>query len=152
MRRYDIFLLEEEVASNYLSREELLFELFNDRKDQSLTLKVILDKQIEYITRPIPSYKIDQLIKKKLENNEDYQYRHLLHKIKLPTGQAELKIYEKYLTLATDGDIETEMVFFEVLRKCESCYFAIDYSNARYGWLKPIREHTADIPKRIVVL
>jgi hypothetical protein len=152
VRRYDIFLIEEEVASVYIGKEELLFQLFKERKHHNLTPKFILDKQIDYVTRPIPSYKIDNFIKEEMKNCSNYHYNHLLHKINEPNGQAELKIYEKYLILTTEGDLETEMIFFELLRKMETCYLAIDYTNTKYGWLKPIREHTGDHRKRIVVL
>lgn len=152
MRRYEIFLMEEEVASVYFGREEMLFQLFEDRKNSSETANEILEKQIAFITRPIQSYKLDRIIKRELMHQEHYQYNHLLHKLTLNNGQAELKIYEKYLTLITDGDMETETLFFEILRKIDACFLAIDYNNKRYGWLKPIREYIGDTRKRIVVL
>jgi hypothetical protein len=53
---------------------------------------------------------------------------------------AELEIKTGYLIIKANGQYDAETVFFEVLRKTESTFIAVDLKNRHCGWLKPIKE------------
>ena len=40
----------------------------------------------------------------------------------------------------TSGNVSMETTFFEVLRKCELTFLAMDYENTKYGWLNPLKQ------------
>lgn len=62
MRHYELYLLEEQVARHYFGRETKLFQLFLEHADASLSQRLIIDKQIEYISKPLPSLLLQQKI------------------------------------------------------------------------------------------
>lgn len=144
MRHYYIYLIEEEFASHYFGRESKIYHLFQDfhwttgRNNQIATL----EKQINYITKPIPTLFIHQLIASHLSSREDYQNLKHIHRIELKAnrGNATLIVKDRYLELSSDGSYEAETIFFEVLRKFDPCFLAMDLQNKRYGWLNPIKE------------
>jgi hypothetical protein len=53
---------------------------------------------------------------------------------------AKLEIFQEMITVEASGSYEAETAFFEVLRKCEASFLAIDLEHQRCGWLKPIKE------------
>ncbi|MDQ0230409.1 hypothetical protein J2S19_001665 [Metabacillus malikii] len=144
MRHYYIYLIEEEFASHYFGRESKIFHLFQDfhwttvRSQHTETI----ERQINYITKPIPTLFIHQLISTQLKNRKEYQRNEQLHLLKLSGGRgnATLIVKDHYLELSSDGNFEGETIFFEVLRKFDPCFFAMDIQNNKYGWLNPIKE------------
>jgi hypothetical protein len=142
MRNYQIYLIEEEFAHHYFGREKIFFNLFLEYTNSSGNLKGILQKQIEYITRPIPTTFIQQTLDRRLLIKQDTSYKDGVYFIekKLRDSRAALQLNSKYLVLHSEGDLEAETTFFECIRKCESSFLAIDFTNKRCGWLKPIKE------------
>jgi hypothetical protein len=55
-------------------------------------------------------------------------------------SMARLEVFQDLITVEAEGSYEAETAFFEVLRKCESSFIAIDLEHERIGWLKPIKE------------
>jgi hypothetical protein len=142
MRKYYIYLIEEEFASHYFGRESIVYNLFQEFERTSLEKKLLLKQQIDFITRSIPTLRIHQLIEKSLRNCHSYcHYRdsHSLQFVK-PDSTAKIVLYDHFIKLEATGNYEAETIFFEILRKYDSCYLAMDFDLERYGWLNPIKQ------------
>jgi len=144
VRHYYIYLIEEEFASHYFGRESKIYHLFQDFHWTTIHNKHsdVIGKQVNYITKPVPTLFIHQLLGTHLMNRKDYQKLHHIHKIELKgnRGDATLIVKETHLELSSDGSYEAETIFFEVLRKFDPCFLAMDLKAERYGWLNPIKE------------
>lgn len=144
MRHYYIYLIEEEFASHYFGRESKIYHLFQDYHWTTARSNHVdmLEKQINYITKPIPTLFIDQLLCSHLANRVDYQKVQHIHKVELKgnRGSATMIVKDRYIELSSNGSYEAETIFFEVLRKFDPCFLAMDLQGERYGWLNPIKE------------
>lgn len=144
MRNYYIYLVEEEFASHYFGRESKMYRLFQDYQWTSPSNDNIqlLEKQIIYITKPIPTMFIDKLLKTHLSSRKDYIRSGEVHKLEIRGNRSygSLTVKERYLELHSSGSYEAETIFFEVLRKFDPCFLAMDFQAERYGWLNPIKE------------
>ncbi|MHC0037100.1 sporulation inhibitor of replication protein SirA [Pseudoneobacillus sp. C159] len=142
MRVYQLYLIEDEFANHYFGRERIFFDLFSEEKHSYGELKKIIQKQIRYITKPIPSLRIHQVLNQQLAKLKGYIAENGVYRVELVgrTSVATLSIRDGYLLVQAEGNYEAEAVFFEVLRKCEASFLAIDIDHVRYGWLKPIKE------------
>ncbi|MDX8360185.1 MULTISPECIES: sporulation inhibitor of replication protein SirA [Bacillaceae] len=141
MRHYRIYLIEEQFAKHYFGREKMLLQLFVDYEHANGARKQLLKKQIEYITQPIPTQTIHKLLVKQLHNQNDNNSHRKVHSILLPDNKsyAKLVVYEEYMQLTAEGSYEAEAVFFEIIRKFDPCFLAMDIQLDRYGWLKPVK-------------
>ncbi|MBU8907394.1 sporulation inhibitor of replication protein SirA [Desertibacillus haloalkaliphilus] len=142
MRRYEIYLMEEEVARHYFGQESKLFHLFLEKERASDTTRSIIEKQVNYITRPIPALQLQQLLKQSLKHRIDYYSYKDTHCLSLQPSLsiAEVNLFETKITLEAEGNFDAETIFFEVLRKFDPYFMAIDVKNFRYGWLNPIKQ------------
>jgi hypothetical protein len=142
VRKYQLYLIEDEFATHYFGRERLFFQLFKEHLNASGELAFIINKQIAYITKKVEVLKIHQLIQKHLGKRKGFKADHGAYTIELSgkITKAKLEIYQDLLTIEADGSYEAETIFFEVLRKYESPILAIDLEHERFGWLKPIKE------------
>lgn len=141
MRKYFIYLIENEFADYFYGRENKFFELFAANHNCTGELKEIIQKQIDYITKPLPYYELHRHL------SYYVQQKHIQIKGKVyrtskknSKERAELMISERCLQLHAWGGFESESLFFEVLRKFDGRFLAIDIENDRYGWIKPIKE------------
>lgn len=141
MRKYSIYLIKDEFAEYFYGRESKFYRLFAAQGSNINKQDNIIKKQINYITRPLPFLALHKLL------SEAVQDKKIVIKGKVYcTGNAkgnngaELAIEENSLYLIAWGGFESESVFFEVLRKFEGHFFAIDRENERYGWVKPVKE------------
>ncbi|PLR81781.1 sporulation inhibitor of replication protein SirA [Bacillus canaveralius] len=142
MRNYSLYLIEDEFACHYYGRERMFYELFKDYEQSHGQLRSILHMQIDYITKKIPAIKLHQLIHQQLVKNRGFrieQNSYLIEK-KGNASVAKLAVYDRLVTVESYGSFDSETIFFEVLRKCEHSFLAVDTSQNRYGWLKPIKE------------
>lgn len=142
MRKYQLYLIEDEFAAHYFGRERMFFQLFKEHEWSTGNLKQITKMQIDYITKSLQTIKIHQLIQKQLGKVKGYQMFQGAYSIEGngKISRAKLEIEENKIKLEAIGSYEAETAFFEVLRKCESSFLAIDLEHERYGWLKPIKE------------
>jgi len=141
MRAYQLYLIEDEFATHYYGRECMFFQLFQEYEYLSGELKTIIEKQIHFITKQIPSFRLHQYIKEQLHLNKDFQMRKGAYYLKIgKRSKAKLEIFDRSIVLVANGNYEAETAFFEVLRKNEASFLAIDLEHERYGWLKPIKE------------
>ncbi len=141
MRSYQLYLIEDEFASHYFGRERMFFQLFQEFEHAAGTMESILAKQIQFITKPIPGLKLHQYINQQMYRNKDFLTNKGLYYIEMgKRSSAKLEIKDRCLVLEASGNYDAETIFFEVLRKSESSFLAIDIEHHRYGWLKPIKE------------
>ena len=120
---------------------ECFFSYFKNTKKLSVKIKSILNEQIHFITRPIQTLKIQQVIVQILQRNKTLHDHNGTYYIEIGSRSfAKLEIHERYIEIKSSGDYEAETIFFEVLRKIESSFLAIDFENYRCRWLKPIKE------------
>ncbi|HET7629156.1 MAG TPA: sporulation inhibitor of replication protein SirA [Bacillales bacterium] len=143
MRHYDIFLIEDEVAETFFGEESKLFQLFCEAEtNKSSVYHELLKKQVAYVTKPLNTNAVEQVIEREMRYRIGYYKVPGYHLLKAPAGnsRAELTFFQQRIHLDSQGSIECETAFFEVLRRCERCFWAVDYRNRRYGWLKPIKQ------------
>jgi hypothetical protein len=141
VRTYQLYLIDDEVASHYLGRERMFFQLFKEYHDSDGDMKVILSKQIDYITRPIPSLEFHQHIQQFLQRKGNLQTEQGVYYNKYGNKSwAKLRLNDSHIDIHAKGNYDAETDFFEVLRKNERFFLAIDLINDRFGWLKPIKE------------
>ncbi|PLS16781.1 sporulation inhibitor of replication protein SirA [Bacillus sp. M6-12] len=142
MRNYLIYLIEEEFARHYYGREKLFFNLFLEHNVATGIKKDILQKQIEFVTKPIPTLHIQNLFEQLSVGRKDFSFQKGVYYIEKKNGRskATLTLHQKHLAIKAEGNFEAETSFFESIRKCEPCFLALDLENRRYGWLKPIKE------------
>lgn len=141
MRAYQLYLIEDEFASHYFGRERMFFQLFKEYEQSSGEMKSILSKQIEFVTKPIPGLKLHQYIHQQLQKKKGFLTEKSAYYIEMgKRSRAKLEVFDRCLVLEAAGSYEAETVFFEVLRKSESSFLAVDLKHHCYGWLKPIKE------------
>ncbi|WP_342430664.1 sporulation inhibitor of replication protein SirA [Neobacillus sp. FSL H8-0543] len=142
MRKYQLYLIKDEFAAHYFGRERMFFELFKEHEKAEGELKFITKKQISYITKTLEVLKLHQLLQKQLGKNKGFRAEHGTYSIELSgkLSVSSLKVYQDLITVEASGSYEAETVFFEVLRKCESSFLALDIDHQRFGWLRPIKE------------
>ena len=142
VRKYQLYLIEDEFAAHYFGRERLFFQLFQEHQTADGELKFITQKQISYITKRVEVLKIHQLIQKQLGKIKGFKADLGAYTIFLSgkLSTARLEVFHDLITVEAEGSYEAETAFFEVLRKCESSFLALDLDHECYGWLKPIKE------------
>ncbi|MCA1030170.1 sporulation inhibitor of replication protein SirA [Bacillus timonensis] len=141
MRYYYLYLVDEEIANHYFGREYKIYQLFSEYQ-KKISNDNVLRKQIDYITKPIPSLRLHQFLDQNLErfNNNLIENNIYRHKSKTDNSEAKLTIFDTYIILEAVGGYEAETTFFEVLRRFDKCFIAMEFHTNRYGWLNPIKE------------
>jgi hypothetical protein len=142
VRNYQLYLIEDEFAAHYFGRERMFYRLFQEHDNAVGELKFITKKQISYITKTVEVLKIHQLIQKQLGKNKGFRAENGTYSIELSgkLSKAKLQVFQDLIKVEAVGSYEAETIFFEVLRKCESSFLALDIDHQRFGWLKPIKE------------
>jgi len=118
----------------------MFYHLFKEYDESESELKEILLKQIHYITRPISSLRVHTQIIRKLQTTNDFFIKNGIYLIDNKRGQAQLEIFDRYISLKSNGNIDIELLFMDALRETEFNFFAVDVEHERYGWLKPMKE------------
>jgi len=145
MRNYYIYLLKEDVAYEYFGKEFLIYNLFLEklREHRAAHLQLLMS-QIKYITNSISVIEINRFIEKNLpveivqrHDTTEFRYR---PSTSMNYSFATLEVFDLYLKLSSEGSYEAETHFFEILRKYNSCFLAMDFENGDFGWLNPIKQ------------
>lgn len=142
VRKYQLYLIEDEFAAHYFGRERMFYQLFKDHEKANGELEFIIKKQISYITKKMEALKIHHLIQKQLGKLKGFRAEQGTYSVELGgrLSTASLELFQDIIIIEANGSYEAETVFFEVLRKCESSFLALDMDHQRFGWLKPIKE------------
>jgi hypothetical protein len=142
-RHYYLYLIEDEFASHYFGRESVIYQLFRDYHWTNLTREeyILISKQVDYITKPIPLHFMHKRLNVEL-CEFDYVQINSLYRAVLPHGKgcATFMMKERHIEVLASGDFEAETIFFEILRKINPCFLAMDFRTRRYGWLNPVKE------------
>lgn len=144
MRHFYLYLIKDEFAGHYFGREYKIFRLFQDYYGTSVESPKyqMLKKQIDYVSKKIPLFYLDEFIQTNLKHCNGYSHDLYTHQIQLEKnrGNATLMLNEKNIEISSTGSFDAETTFFEILRKLDPCFFAMDFQNEQYGWLNPIKE------------
>lgn len=142
MRNYQLYIIEDEFAAHYFGRERMFFQLFKEFAYAEGERENILGKQVQYITKEIPMMRVQQILKRQLTNRRDFKITNNYFSIEMADfeSHAKMLVNDRFLHIQANGSYEAEVIFFEVLRKWEKFFLAVDFENDRYGWLKPIKE------------
>ena len=146
MRHYQIYLIKEQYASDYLGKERLLYILFNDFSKSVGKSSRIIGRQILFVTKRLPVISLKQYINQQMKYNPNIRYINGIYYViqKEMNGRikssARLEIHNRVMNITSDGNYEAETILFECIRKCADSFLAVDLKNERYGWLKPIKE------------
>ncbi len=142
MRRYVIYLMEQDVAKNYFGKEEMLYQLFFEAENIVSPYHSIIKKQIHYVTKELPLTDLHQTLLAELGHEVQSYEAKKSYEIHLEEygSKAVLVLNRNYLSLYSYGATEAETVIFEILRKVESSFLALDFKNSNYGWLNPIKK------------
>ncbi|MGG0275847.1 sporulation inhibitor of replication protein SirA [Bacillus rhizoplanae] len=141
MRTYELYLIQEDVTKSYFGREFLLFDLFaRFAQSRSLSEKKVLYKQMKYITLPLQVMKLHHKMEQALRTYGKYERNEHTHIISNENVYGEVSIKPQYIRMHTSENVEMETAIFEVLRKCELTFLAMDYESKQYGWLNPLKQ------------
>ncbi|MBM6618344.1 sporulation inhibitor of replication protein SirA [Bacillus suaedaesalsae] len=142
MREYTIFWIEEEFAYHYFGREGMFYRLFKEVHELPQQNDSILTKQMEYITKSIPGIHINQFIEIEMSKNGNYEVTKEGHCLTLQNGKSKARLFvnERSIMLVGVGNYEAEMIFFDLLRKWDSRFLAIDFVQKRFGWISPVKQ------------
>jgi hypothetical protein len=142
VRSYQLYLIEDEFASHYFGRERMFYQLFLEYSHASGELKTIISKQVDFVTKPIPALRVHQLLHQQLSKSKGFYLENgvYTYENKNTSSSATLRVHDRWVELHSYGLVDAETVFFEILRKCETSFLAIDLHSNKYGWLKPIKE------------
>ncbi len=141
MRRYVIYLLDREVAKNYIGKEKMLYQLFYEAENKISPYQSVVKKQIDYITREIPLNQLHQAFLSELKHVLKSYEPEKSYEIQMDErmSRAVLIANRKHLSIYAYGSFDSEASFFETLRKMDSTFLAIDFKNYHYGWLNPLK-------------
>lgn len=142
MRKYDIYLLEKEVAYHYFGREQILYHFFVEAANPVPYLVETIEKQLHYITRSIPFFVFDYHLKQIDSNRKGYKIKKERHKLTVysENSKAVLSNNGRQLTLVSTGKFDSETLIFEHLRNIDKTFLAIDIEGNSIGWLSPIKQ------------
>lgn len=117
-RHYYTHLIKDEFANHYFGRETAMFELFRDYHWTDLTPQEyqMTEKQVQYITEPIPVIHMHQRLQLHL-NRMSYSRLDSIYRLTLPgeKGRATFMMKDSLIEIAASGDYEAETIF---LRFC----------------------------------
>ncbi|WP_377911591.1 sporulation inhibitor of replication protein SirA [Bacillus songklensis] len=141
MRKYDIYLIEDEFAIHYFQKEDIMYQLFLEYKTSGKDHDIYVKKQIEYITKKIPILQLQLMIENKLGHSHGLiSFSSGEYGFKTENGLARLLLKHEYIYMEAEGTVEAEAGFFEVLRKISPCFLAMNFENHVYGWLNPVKQ------------
>ncbi|WP_161524683.1 sporulation inhibitor of replication protein SirA [Alteribacter lacisalsi] len=142
MRSYDLFLINEEVALIYYGFESKLFHLFKENCLAEDNLKEITSRQVHYIRKSINDNDLNSWLRQACLNVKGYEQKSpFVHCFSSSDhkSRAVLTVGKNKVTLESEGSFELETEIFDILRDYDDYFFAADYQNERYGWLKPLK-------------
>jgi len=144
MRRYDLYIIDDEVARDFFGKESKLNRLFQAAfYEKQSEERLQLERQVNYITKTIPMFRIKTLLERALKEVSDYKLDSKDWELTLRSEDSRrvmcLQLDQKKCVLWSSGDLLTETLIFDKLREIDPYFLAVDRSNERCGWLRPIK-------------
>ncbi len=142
MRKYEIFLLEDEVAYYYFGREQVLYQFFVEAVNPVPRLINTIERQLAYITKTIPNFVFDYELKMVDSMSKGFNLTKDVQKLVIYSNgsKAVLKKLDHQLTLISTGNFDAETLMFEHLRKVDKTFVAVDIEGNSIGWLSPVKQ------------
>jgi hypothetical protein len=134
---YWIYLINDEVASHYLNRPEKIVELFREYRNAKTSQKELIAMQIRYITEPIPSSLVDEVLHKRFGRRLDYRTEKSIYIIqtKKCEDEATLIIQNRRLMLMAEDNEAVVSDIFEALSNIAPRFLAIDSRFNKCQWI-----------------
>ncbi|MFC0188792.1 sporulation inhibitor of replication protein SirA [Fictibacillus aquaticus] len=143
MREYYLYKIREDVAHEFYGKESKIFSLFlEERKSRSMEVRNMLQKQISYITVPVSTEELKVYLSEQRVPGAAFDSASGVFTICLSKSEVQLYLTPDYLILTSTGSYDAETAMFEVLRKFETRFLAMDYDSKKYGWLFPVKLNT----------
>ncbi|MDD9149551.1 MULTISPECIES: sporulation inhibitor of replication protein SirA [unclassified Sporolactobacillus] len=142
MRSYHIYLIKDNIAKHYFGQEEKLFQLFKDfRSARDKHMKEVLYRQIRFVSHQLDAGKFKTLLQTACKLMTDYTYEDPIHylKSKRPFSEATLELQGRELKMTSQGTSDMEVTFFEILRKLDGHFLAVNFQARQCAWLNPIK-------------
>ncbi|GIN07199.1 hypothetical protein J1TS1_13440 [Shouchella clausii] len=138
MRHYELYLLSDEVAASFSGKEAKLFQLFTERAKAKQSERHIYDRQVDYITKPLPKAKLHKALQKRygLKKGNGYELRSAFNE----RNRCLVELGDKSIQLEALGDLSAETTVFDVLKEVDSHFFAVNVADGRFGWLQPFEK------------
>lgn len=117
VRKYQLYLIEDEFAAHYFGRERIFYQLFHEHHAADGELKFITQKQITYITKKVEVLKIHSLLQKQLGKMKGFKADHGAYTINLSgkLSMARLEVFQDLITVEAEGSYEAETAFLRYL-------------------------------------
>ncbi|MFC7372274.1 sporulation inhibitor of replication protein SirA [Fictibacillus iocasae] len=140
MRGYFLYKIREDVAHEFYGKESKIFSLFlEERKSKNADKRSIAQKQTAYITLPIEAEKLMSYLWRLSVPGSSFDTRKNVFSITLSKSEVHLYLNRDYLMLESRGTFDAETTMFELLRKVETRFLAMDFEAKKYGWLFPVK-------------
>ncbi|HET6872204.1 MAG TPA: sporulation inhibitor of replication protein SirA [Sporolactobacillaceae bacterium] len=144
MRRYDLYIIDDEVARDFFGKEPKLNQLFHAAfYEKQPEHRLQLERQVNYITKTIPMFRLKTLLQRTLKDVTDYTVEANDWELTLRSKDCKrvmrLQLDQKKCVLWSSGDLLTETLIFDRLREIDPYFLAVDRANERCGWLQPIK-------------
>jgi len=95
MRRYDLYIIDEQFINYYYGRERIFYNLFKEYNEANPPLKKLLAKQIHYITKSMPTLRLHKQLSEQLSKHKDYYMKDGVYCLESGTSSARLMIEDK---------------------------------------------------------
>ncbi|WP_059103446.1 sporulation inhibitor of replication protein SirA [Shouchella shacheensis] len=142
MRRYQLYLLDDQVATSYFGRESKLFQLFEEHAQAKDGPRSLLDKQVDYITKPLPTRTLKYAFRRYQEpRQETCEDTYVIQCPQEQSGSCKVQLDAKFVQLWASGDIDSETAIFDLLKGVDPHFFAVNVEDRRFGWLQPFDKH-----------
>ncbi|WP_160141549.1 sporulation inhibitor of replication protein SirA [Salicibibacter halophilus] len=140
MHRYDIYLLNQEIARQFIQMENKLFHLFKEYETVP-SLRQEAQKQVDYICRPISIHHLGEwLSSAQITSFPQGEGDGFVYYLEGSEG-VKLMLSERRVQIWSTLDMEDEWLWFDHLQAYDPYFFACDVEREKYGWLKPIKMH-----------
>ncbi|WP_240375402.1 sporulation inhibitor of replication protein SirA [Bacillus piscicola] len=142
MSRYQLVIIQKEIALQYYQSEGKLYRLFLDYHHAYEWARPVLEKQIRYITEGIGIEDWNRFIHSQLEKigyqmipsrSGNALFYHS------PITGSNLRIEDSAIIFDHAGDAKEEWEVFDCLKQVSPCVFAVNIERSIYGWLKPLK-------------
>ncbi|HZG59893.1 MAG TPA: sporulation inhibitor of replication protein SirA [Anoxybacillus sp.] len=135
---YWIYWMNNEIAVHYANRPEKIVELFREYRDAKASQKELIARQIRYITEPIPSALIDEVLHQQFGKRLDYRSEKSIYMIqtKKAEDEATLIIQNRRLMLMVENNEETIVSqMFDALSTVTPHFLAVDFHFNGAQWI-----------------
>jgi hypothetical protein len=138
---YWIYLMKEDVASDYCKQGEKIVSLFRDYQRASGSLKEIIGKQIHYITKPVPFSLIHEILHQQFLGTLEFKVEKNMYILKSDSQEeAFLLLKNRRLMLIASENSDIIFPIFRTLSMVSSSFFAVDLYLRHHQWMTEIEE------------